>query len=156
MSNRIHGISIFIYSRLIFMVNVGKYTIHGSYRCGNMLLLHYFRQIERFDSFDFETNNLKKKTCWFQRLDSNRLLFSTIFSMEPRHHNCHCCTQGEFHQYYLPIRWTGEPMTPVLQVHVSQGVDNLPPSPAPLQVLWFLDDWMMLGRDSSVIHMRID
>ena len=56
------------------MVNVGKYTIHGSYRCGNILLLHYFRQIERFDSFDFD------RTCWFwnKQLEEKSVLISKV------------------------------------------------------------------------------
>ena len=38
-SHRIHGIGIFAYMWLIFMVHVGKYTIHGSYGNVNICLL---------------------------------------------------------------------------------------------------------------------
>ena len=38
-SHRIHGIGIFAYMWLIFMVHVGKYTIHGSYGNVNNFML---------------------------------------------------------------------------------------------------------------------
>ena len=53
-SHRIHGTGIFTYIWLIFMVHVGKYTIHGSYGIQKQVLPSTNRRPQRI-------SQLKKK-----------------------------------------------------------------------------------------------
>lgn len=77
------------------------------------------------------------------------ILFYIQCSMKSKHYNCHCCTGR-----CSPI-FTNQvnPITPVLQVHVSQGVDDLPPSPVLKDALvsgWLDDAWMRFISHSNL------
>ena len=100
-------------------------------------------KLNDFTHFDFDP------TCWFQCFDSNRSLFS-IYSVPWKVNiTTAIVVQGDVLRY-LPIRWTQSHLCCRYMFHKeSTTFHHL----LYWKMLWFLDDWMMLGCDSSVIQI---